>query len=187
MTGPTLSMTGVLAPLAIFGQPVRGRSCGSCTACCTVVPVDLPTGHKAAGERCSCLRSTGCGVYARRPEPCRAWSCRWLFDDHTAELRRPDKVGYIIDPMPDTILIDRHKLSVLQVWCSTPDAHRDPALRTYLDGVGRRHGIPAFVRFGSRDGFLLIPPCMASDGEWHEMTGNMQEKDDMARMLREAV
>jgi hypothetical protein len=96
----TVSLNG----LQIFGEAVRGRACGSCTACCTQVPVALPDEHKPANVRCKHLRSKGCGIYANRPRPCVAWSCRWLFDEDTAELRRPDQAGYVIDCAPDTVL-----------------------------------------------------------------------------------
>ena len=75
---------------SIFGPPIRGRSCGSCKLCCTLVPVQLREGHKPSGVRCPHLTSRGCGIYATQPEPCAAWSCKWLFDEATAGLRRPD-------------------------------------------------------------------------------------------------
>lgn len=92
----------------IIGAPLPGRSCGSCTACCTQVPVRLEDGQvKPANIRCRHLRaSQRCSVYAARPLDCRAWSCRWLFDQAAEGLRRPDRGGYIVDPMLDTILLN---------------------------------------------------------------------------------
>jgi hypothetical protein len=54
-------------------------------------------GWKPHNVRCKHLRSKGCGIYATRPAPCRAWSCRWLMDASTSGLRRPDLAGYAID------------------------------------------------------------------------------------------
>ena len=89
--------------LVVFGPHIRGRNCGSCKACCTSVPVDLsPTEHKDANVRCKHVCSKGCAIYPQRPRPCQVWSCRWLFDQGTAGLRRPDHSGYVIDCAPDT-------------------------------------------------------------------------------------
>lgn len=45
-------MTDDPGSITIYGQPIRGRSCGSCKLCCTLLPVDLPEGKKPANEKC---------------------------------------------------------------------------------------------------------------------------------------
>ena len=170
---------------SIFGPHVRGRQCGSCKMCCTLVPVQLADEHKPANVRCKHLNSRGCGIYARRPAPCQAWSCKWLFDDTTAGLRRPDLAGYAIDPMLDTILADGRPIEVIQIWVDPArrEAHRDPALRTWLALMAQRYGLPAIVRWGSGDGLVLAAPCLSSDGEWCELGGELKSTEDMRASL----
>ena len=155
----------------ILGQPVRGRSCGSCTACCTIVPVDLASGHKASGERCQHVCSKGCRIYKDRPDPCRYWSCRFLFDEMAAGLRRPDVSGYIVDPMVDSIIQSGHVYEVAQVWIDPArhDAYRAPELRAYLEAIARRFGLAAVVRWAKPKSVVLVPPPLTPDREWWEV------------------
>ncbi len=178
---------------SIFGQPVRGRSCGSCTFCCTMVPVDLPL-NKPAGVACQHLCSKGCKIYAARPDPCKYWNCTWLYQPETADMRRPDKAGYVIDPMFQEILIDHQPCNVLQVWVdpARPEAHRDPALRAYLALMADRHRMPAVVRWAhpggqeGADAMVLVAPCLSGDGEWIERHSAMISEADIAEKLRAA-
>jgi hypothetical protein len=155
--------------------------------CCTLVPVDLREGHKPSGVRCQHLRSKGCGIYATRPVPCQAWSCKWLFDPETAALRRPDHAGYCIDPTPDTVLADGRAQDVIQIWCDPkrPDAHRDPALRDWLALMWDRFHMLAIVRWNSRDGFVIVPPGASADGDWFEVGGELKSEEDMLARLAE--
>lgn len=163
-------MTGSDDGWTVIGPSVRGRRCGGCTACCVQLPVRAMA--KGANERCPKLCSRGCSIYKQRPEECRYFSCRWLMDETTADLRRPDKSGYVIDPMLDTIVADGREVHVVQVWVDPkrPDAHRDPALRAWLAGVADRYGMPALVRWNSSDAMLLAAPCLTGDGQWLERT-----------------
>jgi hypothetical protein len=173
---------------SIFGRPhVRGRTCGSCKLCCTLVPVQLPDAHKPSGERCRHLRAKGCGIYTTRPRPCEAWSCKWLFDDTTRDIRRPDIAGYAIDPMLDTILVDERPVEVIQVWCDPArrDAHRDPALRAWLASMAERYGYPAIVRWGSAEGMVIVAPSMTDNGEWYEQGGALETEQRMRERLAE--
>ena len=151
----------------ILGAPTAGRSCGSCTLCCTLVPVHLEDGYKPANERCRHQCSRGCKIYARRGNPCRLWSCRWLFDPTMREVRRPDRLGVVVDPMLDVIRTEQGEAEVVQFWVDPKrrDAHRDPALRRWLAGMNR----PAIVRYGAVEGFLLVPPALMREGEWAEL------------------
>jgi hypothetical protein len=164
-----------------FGPPVRGRNCGTCRSCCVQVPVLLDDEHKPANTRCKHLCSRGCGIYDNRPRPCVAWSCMWLYDPSTAALRRPDHSGYIIDPMPDHVLANGVPKQVVQVWVDPKrrDAHRDPALRAWLDAVGQRFKMAAIVRWSSRDSIVLIPPSLSEDGQWWEIGGELRDQDEI--------
>jgi Pyruvate/2-oxoacid:ferredoxin oxidoreductase delta subunit len=171
----------------IFGPHVRGRTCGACKFCCTAVPVQLHVEHKPAGVRCRHLRAKGCGIYATRPRPCAAWSCKWLIDDTTADIRRPDQAGYAIDPMLDTILAEGVPVEVVQIWCDPArrDAHRDPALRAWLEAVHARFGLLAIVRWGSGDGLILVPPAGSKEGTWLELGGQLHTEEAMRARLAE--
>jgi hypothetical protein len=62
------------------------------------------------------------------------------------------------------------KISVVQVWCDPkhPTAHRDPALRAWLNERGKE-GVACLVRYDSTRAMALIPPSMSDDHQWHEI------------------
>lgn len=169
---------------SILGPPVRGRSCGTCKTCCTLVPVELDDGEKPSNTPCKHLCSKGCAIYPARPEPCRYWSCRWLFDDATAEMRRPDKTGYVIDPMLDTIGLDGQAYEVIQVWVdpARPDAHRDPALRRYLAAMAERFGVLTMVRWEFPRAMVLAAPPLTG-GEWAERESDLVSRETVGQTI----
>jgi len=137
---------------------------------------------KPAGERCPHQRHhKGCAIYKRRPFGCRFWNCRWLAEDDTAELSRPDRSHYVIDVSPDFVRADGRTIPVIQVWCDPkhPDAHRDPALRAFL--LRRAHeGYAALIRLSNVKAFALAAPPFNSDGEWHEVHSETVENEHTA-------
>jgi hypothetical protein len=151
------------------------RRCGDCTLCCRLLPVGEL--KKAAGERCAQQRGGGCRVYrtARMPRSCSLWNCRWLVDDETAALARPDRSHYVIDSVPDFVTArdnetgEKTPIPVLQIWVDPAhrDAHRDPALRAYLE----KKEIAALIRFNSGDGLTIFPPSVTGKDHWLEITG----------------
>jgi hypothetical protein len=173
------------------------RQCGDCQLCCKLLPMKngttfdhpesralfghpetIPEFFKPAGERCPHQRHhKGCNVYAKRPLGCRIWNCRWLVNDDTAAMRRPDRSHYVIDLIPDFVRIDQQDgsepvpVQVVQVWIDPdyPDAHRDPALRAYLARLGERDGIIALIRVNATEAFTLWPPAMCPDGQFNEL------------------
>ena len=172
------------------------RECGDCQLCCKLLPVKAV--QKSAGERCRHQRTgKGCMVYhqlARVSPECRLWSCRWLVGDDTPDLSRPDRSHYVIDLMPDFVTIrndetgEAKHVQVVQIWVDPgyPDAHRDPALRAYLE---RRAGqnIIALVRWDNVRAMAIFPPALSENRQWNEVTTNfrMQEHSlaDVARAL----
>jgi hypothetical protein len=151
------------------------RACGDCQLCCKLLPVADAVLQKKGGERCKHqAHHVGCRVYnsAAMPPSCRLWNCAWLVADDTGDLRRPDRSHYVIDIMPDFVTIEdnetgaRINMPVVQIWIDPnhPDAHRDPALRAYLEA----RPTAALIRSNSHDAFLLVPPALAGDGKWHE-------------------
>lgn len=173
------------------------RQCGDCQLCCKLLPV--PSVPTAAGERCRHQRfGKGCAIYHGRPAACRAWSCVWLLaGDGTRDLNRPDRVHYVVDPMPDFVKMTDNRtgevteLPVHQIWMDAahPDAHRDPALRAWLEASAKATGMAALVRVaGNEDAVGLFPPSMNSTGEWQEVQTNFRREDqhsaeDIARVM----
>jgi len=155
------------------------RECGDCMLCCSLLPVE--EFGKPAGERCRHAKfGKGCSIYPRRPGSCALWNCRWLVNDDTAELRRPDRSHYVIDIMPDfaravhaTDPSLSYSIEVIQVWVDPKyrDAHRDPMFRRYLD----RQRKCALIRYGAREGFLLAPPSVTGNGWIEKESGFNQE------------
>ena len=178
-------MTGAPRAWTDVGPPVRGRSCGTCTSCCTLVPVLLDEGVKPATTRCPHQRAKGCGIYPTRPRACAVWSCRWLFDPDTAAMRRPDHAGYIVDPGADTAIRDGKPVQVVQVWCDPArrDAWQEPALLAYLDGIAQRHGMSALIRWGSNEGLAVLAPCLSPTGDWLGVQRSMQTAEQIDAQL----
>lgn len=151
----------------------RHRQCGTCTLCCKLLPTKEI--NKPANTRCEHQRHTGCAIYAKRPTSCALFSCRWLLNDDTDRLRRPDRSRYVIDLVPDFVEIvhnetgEKTPIEVVQVWCDPHerDAWRDPELLAYLDRRGAQ-GKAGIIRWSSTEAMTLFPPSMSSDGEWHE-------------------
>lgn len=164
------------------------RSCSGCTACCKILPTKEL--DKPANTRCRHQRSgKGCSIYNARPFGCRTFSCRWLMaPQETAGLSRPDRSHYVVDPSPDFVTMRdsetgaETRVPVLQIWVDPlfRDAHRDAALRAYIDRMGKAHGMAALIRFGSMDAIFLAPPSIASDGQWHERTSGVTETEHSA-------
>mgnify|MGYP006270571377 FL=1 len=112
-----------------------GRSCGGCTACCTVMAVEelakpgfTPCGHLREPDGSG--RQGGCGRYGSRPASCRSFECLWLRGlVLTSEEHRPDRVGLVLAPTED-----RRTLVAREVW---PGASASPAARLLLTELRR--------------------------------------------------
>lgn len=159
------------------------RACGDCQLCCKLLPVGSL--KKGAGVKCQHQRvGKGCMVYHRlwgvAPE-CKLWSCRWLVADDTGDMRRPDRAHYVIDPMPDFVTLDPHdgtgpqRREVAQIWIDPdyPDAHRDPALRAWLE----KRNVIGLVRYNNERALALMPPKMMDTGQWCERASNLNHEN----------
>jgi hypothetical protein len=137
---------------------------------------------KPAGARCPHQRHhKGCAIYERRPLGCRLWVCRWLAEDDTADLSRPDRSHYVVDAAPDYVTSDGAVIPVIQVWCDPdyPDAHEDPALRAFLER--RAHeGYAALIRLSPMNCFALFAPPFTGDGTWKIKRGDIVEREHTA-------
>jgi Putative zinc- or iron-chelating domain len=200
------------------------RRCGDCSLCCKLLPMQsvnrqqvsrltnqmigmgmakpsefagmVQDFYKPAGERCPHQRhGKGCAVYARRPFGCRMWNCRWLLNDDTADLRRPDRTHYVVDCMPDFVTLsddttgEQRNLEVVQIWID-PDYRdawrRDPALLAFIERRAKE-GIAALIRHNSREATAVFAPPLAADGQWHEKTGGQPEPQHMGDELLDGL
>jgi hypothetical protein len=160
------------------------RICGSCTACCKLVPVESL--QKPAGEKCPHQRHrTGCAIYARRPFDCRVWNCRWLVNDGADDLPRPDHAHYVLDIMPDFIHQvyangDRNDVQVMQLWVDPAhrDAWREPRCMAYIEKMAATRNLPTVVRYSSTEAVTVFAPAIAEDGQWHEVDSVMKSEDE---------
>lgn len=165
------------------------RRCGDCQACCSILPVrEL---KKPANTRCTHQRfGKGCTIYERRPRSCVWWSCRWLVEDDTAGMRRPDRAGYVIDMVPDFITYQEiatgreTPLPVIQVWVDPrrPEAHRDHAFRAYAERRAE-DGIGILLRYGSDEAIILMAPALNSLGEWVEIKSCLKAPEHSAARI----
>lgn len=180
--------------IEIGSGPALSRKCGDCQLCCKLLPVKSLA--KDANTRCKHQRhGKGCAVYRKPgfPMDCALWNCRWLVDDATADLKRPDRSHYVIDIMPDYVTVvadesgEKQDIPVLQIWCDPayPNAHRDPALRAYIEKMGEE-GYCALVRYSSTRAIFLAPPNIPNaNGEWFEHESGVNGKEHtMAEKMR---
>jgi hypothetical protein len=172
------------------------RQCGDCQLCCKLVPVKSLA--KLAGQRCSHQsHAKGCKVHAnlaRVAPECKLWNCRWLTEDDTADLRRPDRSHYVIDIMPDFVTLrndetgERTLIEVVQIWVDPnyPDAHRDPALRAYLERRAKENKA-SIVRFDNQRGLGIFPPALSSDRQWHEVDSALRDVEHSLQDVANAL
>ncbi|WP_242138875.1 YkgJ family cysteine cluster protein [Sphingomonas sp. TREG-RG-20F-R18-01] len=80
----------------LLGPVLADRSCGDCTACCTVLTIDTPDLKKPAGQPCENLFEGGCRIHAERPHICRTWFCAWRRVATMPEDARPDRSGLLV-------------------------------------------------------------------------------------------
>jgi uncharacterized cysteine cluster protein YcgN (CxxCxxCC family) len=79
--------------------------CGNCRICCIILKIDkefLPwrDTDKEAGVACDKLKKNGCGVYFKRPSPCKKYECFWL-QLLKQKIKKPEwkpnKIGFIVN------------------------------------------------------------------------------------------
>jgi hypothetical protein len=123
-----------LAPLSDGPAPpappiVPGKSCGSCTLCCTVMGVPElkkrpwdPCPHVAAGA--------GCSIYSERPAGCRTFICGWLLDPNMGPELKPDACHIVF--------YQRNELHIMAA-CDPahPGAWREPRVRAFMHQLAR--------------------------------------------------
>ena len=155
---------------------MNGRVCGDCQLCCRLLPVRSV--DKLAGEKCRHQKhGKGCTIYQHRPSECRVWNCRWLANDATEHLARPDRAHYVVDVFPDFVHVvlddgSRIDVPVMQVWCDPGyrQAWRDPRLLAYIAKIAAERNMATLIRFNSDgDSLTVFAPSMCADGQWYEI------------------
>src|SRR5260370_31184491 len=68
---------------------VPGKSCGSCTTCCTVM--GIPELKKRPWDECPHVAAgVGCKIYSERRGSCRQFICGWLLDPNMGPDLKPE-------------------------------------------------------------------------------------------------
>ena len=101
----------------LLGPVLADRSCGECTACCTVLTVDTHDFKKPAGVPCQHLCERGCDIHAIRPHICRTWFCAWR------------RVARMLRWAIGTLRFFRASTSNPCAWRSRASGHRSRAMR----------------------------------------------------------
>ncbi len=149
---------------------IEGRKCGDCTLCCRILPVHDPNLNKDHGVRCKHQRHTGCVIYENRPNTCRQWSCGWLVGLGVDKMSRPDRSGYVVDPIADFAILTSPHMNdgkpfdqpMVVVWVDpkTPDKWRsDEALFEFFERWGEQ-GFGALVRYSSTLCVTVFPKSL---------------------------
>jgi hypothetical protein len=103
---------------------VAGKSCGSCTACCTVMGV--PELKKRPWQACPHVTvGSGCGIYAERPAGCRTFICGWLLDPYMGPDLKPENCHVVFDQKDEQNIIATCDANF-------PDAWRAPNVVEFL-------------------------------------------------------
>jgi hypothetical protein len=144
--------------------PEPARSCGDCTACCTVLRVDEL--RKLGGVACAALGAGGCTIYPRRPHICRAYRCLWLQGQLELE-DRPDRLGAVVD------LVHEGGAALLAIREAVPGA-TDENPRLAAIAARWREAMPVRITpaAGVRDGSAPVRTLLAggeeliASGDW---------------------
>jgi hypothetical protein len=96
------------------------KSCGGCTACCTIMSVDAL--NKETYTPCQHICQQGCAIYTDKPMECGVWECAWKsgwIDGD--ERRRPDQLGVMFE---FRLVGGSSFLWVYEVWPDAFDYHK---------------------------------------------------------------
>ena len=116
-------------------QRIAGRTCGDCTACCTIKSV--PELGKPTQAVCTHLCAARCAIYETRPASCREYACFWrqgLIEGD--ERRRPDQLGVLIDHEPFPLIAGTVRLVV---WELVPGVMHSDKVSYVIDKLLKTH------------------------------------------------
>jgi len=94
---------------------VPGKTCGSCTACCTVL--GIPELKKPAWQECSHIATgIGCKIYAERPPSCRKFICGWLLDPNMGPDLKPENCHVVFYQLNEQHIVGCCDANHPQAW-----------------------------------------------------------------------
>jgi hypothetical protein len=119
----------------------NSKSCGGCTACCTIMGVaQLNKPHYIP---CEHICPLGCAIYESKPSACHMWECAWKSGWIYGDVRRrPDKLGVMFE---FRIVGGSSFLWAYEVW---PGAFTDPKVNQLLRRLQRKE-LLVMCRHGS--------------------------------------
>ena len=83
-------------PIDFLSKKSFKRECGECHACCTVLKVNV-YGHMVdKGNPCPHIKENRCGIYERRPNACKEYTCHWLNNLDIPDWMQPLKSRVIL-------------------------------------------------------------------------------------------
>ncbi len=173
--------------------PVAGRSCGSCSLCCKVLPV--PELDKPAGHWCThAKRGSGCTVHAERPQTCRRFFCSWMLDPALGPEWKPETARFVLAAdQAHQALIVMVDPGMPLAWKRAPYHAGLRQLSARLFAEDRRLLVNVrghiTVVLPDRDVSLGIPPRAAEIAIWREGTSygaKLQPPRDEEALMRGA-
>lgn len=137
--------------------------CGGCTACCTIMRVDLaPVHNHVKPARCECVHAVrhGCAIYDQRPTVCRDWSCVWRGSQDRPDLRMPSNLR----PDRSGVVLELNSLGNIAAHCKRPNDWRMEPMRSWLLKTAKRTAI--LIETGDGEPFKLEPDGRCVALEW---------------------
>jgi hypothetical protein len=111
---------------------VPGKSCGSCTKCCTVMAI--PELNKPAWQECRHVAAgRGCKIYPDRPSGCRKFICGWLLDPNMGPDLKPENCHVVFFQLNAQNI-------VASCDADHPGAWRKPNVTAFLHALARSAG-----------------------------------------------
>jgi len=131
-------------------DPVAGRECGPCTACCTEMAVNDPDLVKPANQICVHMRAgQGCAVHDHLNATCRHWYCGWRFL-HLSDAMRPDRSHVLLSPeLGTTPGFEKGGLRVVLIGGDRAALGHEELLTLIAKCV--LGGVPVFLSWGEGD------------------------------------
>ncbi len=166
-----------LSKVEQLAATLRGsRTCGTCTACCTIVGVvEL---NKPNYTPCSHECKAGCAIYSTRPVSCRVWSCNWLYGREPGgdERRRPDQLGLMFTH--EDIGHRGKILTAYEVWPGAAKEAPAAFLLKKLTGRGQFILVLSGGEPGQRRAQVFAPPgCQDAAIELAEEIKNRRQRE----------
>ena len=84
--------------LVALGLAMTGRSCGDCSLCCKLLPIEGDNFSKPADQWCGHCKpgNGGCSIYQSRPAVCRGFACQWLVDKKWGDHWQPTRSKMVV-------------------------------------------------------------------------------------------